>query len=97
MIDAEINLADLQHQIEQSKKHEEIAAADEARYRENLIALKGNEASHRFVEELNQAEDQLQAERKHTADLEQQKSDAVDKLNALISALSFDWDVTPTK
>ena len=93
IIDAEIRLADLQHQIEQSKKHEETAAADEARVRENLIALKGN-ASRRFVEELNQAEDRLQAERKHTADLEQQKSDAVDKLNALISALSFDWDVT---
>ncbi len=93
VIDAEVRLADLQHQIEQSKKLEETAAADEARVRENLAALKGNDAARRFVEELNQAEDRLQAERKHTVDLEQQKSVAVDRLNALISTLSFDWDV----
>jgi hypothetical protein len=97
VIDAEIKLADIQQQIEQSKKNEETAAADEARVRENLTALKGNDAARRFVEELNQAEDRLQAERKHTADLEQQKSVSVDKLNAIISALSFDWDVAATK
>jgi hypothetical protein len=93
VIDAEVKLADIQHQIEQSKKHEETAAVDEARVRENLAALKGNDAARRFVEELNQAEDRLQAERKHTADLELQKSEAVDNLSALISTLSFDWDV----
>jgi hypothetical protein len=94
VIDAELRLADLQHQLDQSKKQEETAAADEARLRENLAALKGNDASRRFVVELNQAEDRLQTERAHTADLERQKSEAVEKLNALISALSFDWDVT---
>jgi hypothetical protein len=94
VIEAEVRLANLQHQIEQSKKNEETAAADEARVRENLTALKGNDAARRFVEELNQAEDRLQAERKHTAGLELQKSEAVDKLSALISTLSFDWDVT---
>ncbi len=94
VIDAEVRLSELQHQIDQSRKNEETAAADEARVRENLTALKGNDAARRFVEELNQAEDRLQAERKHTADLELQKSEAVDKLSALISALSFDWDVT---
>ncbi len=97
IIDAQVKLADIQHQIEESKKQETTAAADEARDRENLIALKGNEAARRFVEELNRAEDKLQATRKHTADLEQQKSDAVDKLNAQISALSYDWSVTPIK
>ena len=94
VIDAELRLADLQHQLDQSKKQEETAAADEARLRENLAALKGNDASRRFVAELNQAEDRLQTERAHTADLERQKSEAVEKLNALISALSLDWDVT---
>jgi hypothetical protein len=93
VIDAEVRLTDLQHQIDQSRKGEETAAADEARVRENLTALKGNDAARRFVEELNQAEDRLQATREHTADLERQKSDAVDRLNALISSLSFDWDV----
>jgi len=43
---------------------------------------------------LNHAEDQLQAARKQTADLEQQKLLADAKLNALIAGLSFDWDVT---
>ena len=94
VIDAEIRIADLQHQIEESKKQVETAAADEARARENLTALKGNDAARRFVTELDQAEDRLQAERKHSADLERQKSEAEDKLAELISALSFDWDVT---
>ena len=80
--------------IAESKKAEETAAADEARDRDNLTALKGNDAAKRFVDELNHAEDQLQATRKQTADLEQQKQVVVDKLNGLIAGLSFDWDVT---
>jgi len=40
------------------------------------------------VDELNRAEDQLQAAQKQTADLEQQKKAAVEKLNALIAGLA---------
>ena len=94
VIDAQVHLAEIDQKIADSKKQEETAAADEARDRENLTALKGNDAAHRFVDELNHAEDLLQATRKATADLEKQKSDAVDKLSAIISSLSFDWDVT---
>lgn len=94
VIDAQTALADLDQRIAESKKTEETASADEARDRENLTALKGNDAAKRFVDELNHAEDQLQSTRKQTADLEQQKKAAVDKLNALISGISFDWDVT---
>jgi hypothetical protein len=94
VIDAQTALAELDHRIAESKKAEETAAADEARDRDNLTALKGNDAAKRFVDELNRAEDQLQATRKQTADLEQQKQVAVDKLNGLIAGLSFDWDVT---
>ncbi|WP_348263429.1 hypothetical protein P8935_02475 [Telmatobacter sp. DSM 110680] len=97
IIDAQVKVADLQHQIEQSKKEEQTATADEARDRENLTALKGNDAARRFVDELNHTEDLLQATRKHTADLEQQKSQALDNLNTQISNLSFDWDETVTK
>jgi hypothetical protein len=93
LIDAETALADLERRIKESKETEKAAADDEARDRENLTALKGNDAAKRFVEELNSAEDQLQATRKQTADLEQQKNAAVEKLNALIAGLSFDWDV----
>jgi hypothetical protein len=73
VITAEIRLAELDRRIEESKKAEQTAGADEARDRENLTALKGNDAAKRFVDELNRAEDQLQATRKQTADLEQQK------------------------
>ena len=94
VITAQIKLAELDQRIDASKKAEETAAADEARDRENLTALKGNDAAKRFVDELNHAEDQLQATRKQTADLEQQKLAAVEKLNDLISGISFDWSVT---
>jgi hypothetical protein len=94
VIDAQIALTELDHRIDVSKKAEESAAADEARDRENLTALKGNDAAKRFVDELNHAEDQLQATRKQTADLEQQKQAAMENLNDLISGISFDWSVT---
>ena len=92
VITAQIKVADLDHRINESKKIEETAAADETRDRDNLTALKGNDAAKRFVDELNRSEDLLQATRKQTADLEQQKKEAVDKLNELIAGLSFDWD-----
>ena len=53
----------------------------------------GNDAAKRFVDELNRAEDLLQSTRKQTADLEQQKKNAADKLNEMIGQISFDWDV----
>jgi hypothetical protein len=93
VIDAQEAVAELNRKIEESKQEGNTAATDEARDRENLTALKGNDAAKRFVDELNRAEDQLQATRKQTADLEAQKKTAVEKLNGQISALSFDWDV----
>jgi hypothetical protein len=59
-----------------------------------LTALKRKDADKRFADELNRAEDQLQAARRQTADLEQQKQLAADQLNALIAGLSFDWSAT---
>jgi hypothetical protein len=93
LIDAETALSGLNAKIEDLEQKEKTLSADESRDRENLTALKGNDAAKRFVEELNRAEDQLQAARKQAADLEQQKNAAVEKLNALIAGLSFDWDV----
>jgi hypothetical protein len=97
LIDAQTALADLDRRIAESKKTEAAAAADEARDRENLTALKGNDAARRFVDELNRAEDLLQTTRKQTADLEQQKKTAVEKLNEMIAQVSFDWDVKAEK
>jgi len=93
VIDAQTALAELDHRIADSKKAEASAQADEARDRENLTALKGNDAAKRFVEELNRAEDLLQTTRKQTADLEQKRQADVEKLNELVSQISFDWDV----
>jgi hypothetical protein len=95
ILDAQARLADLDQAIADSKKQEETAAADESRDRDNLTALKGNDAAHRFVDELNHAEDMLQSTRKHIADLQQQKAAAVENLRAQINALDYDWDVTP--
>jgi hypothetical protein len=97
VIDAQAALADLNRRIQESKETEKSAAEDEARDRENLTALKGNDAAKRFVDELNRAEDQLQATRRQTAALEQQKKAAVEKLNELIAGVSFDWDVKAEK
>jgi hypothetical protein len=93
VMDAQAALTDLDRRITESKAAEAAAAADEARDRENLTALKGNDAAKRFVDELNRAEDQLQATRKQTADLEQQKKAATEMLNTKIAAIGFDWDV----
>ena len=97
VIEAQTAVAKLDWNIAESKKAEAAASADEARDRDNLAALKGNEAAKRFVDELNRAEDTLQAARKQTADLEKQKQVAVEKLNGLIATLSFDWDVKAEK
>ncbi|MGD0522222.1 MAG: hypothetical protein ABSA48_13265, partial [Terracidiphilus sp.] len=93
VIDAQAALADLDRRMAEAKKSEDAATADEARDRENLTALKGNDAAKRFVDDLNRAEDKLQVTQKQMADLEQQKQAAVKKLNELIAGLSFDWDV----
>ena len=58
-----------------------------------MTALKGNDAAKRFVEELNQAEDDLQAARREQADLEKQRDEAQEKLNGMIAKLSFDTDL----
>jgi len=97
VLDAYAAMAELDRRIAESKAVESTASADEARDRENLTALKGNDAARRFVDELNRAEDLLQSTRKQTADLEQQKKTAVEKLNELISQIGFDWDVKAGK
>jgi hypothetical protein len=97
VIDAYAAMADLDRRMAESKATETTVSADEARDRENLTALKGNDAGKRFVEELNRAEDLLQSTRKQTADLEQQKKTAVEKLNEMVSQISFDWDVKAGK
>jgi hypothetical protein len=96
VLDAQDALAAINEKIAIAKKAEETASADEARYRENVTALKGSDGAKRFIDELNHAEDQLQATRRQIADLELQKTAATDKLDQVISALSYDWAETAT-
>jgi len=97
VIDAQGAVTDLDAKIAASKATEQTAAADEQRDRENVTALKGSDAAKRFVEELNRAEDQLQAARKQTADLEKQRDAALEKLDQVIAGLSLDWNEEETK
>lgn len=97
VLDAQNAVADLDEKIAASKASEQTAAADEARDRENVTALKGSDAGKRFIDELNRAEDELQAARKQTADLEKQRASAIQKLDQAIANLSFDWNEVETK
>jgi hypothetical protein len=96
VVDAQDAVAAIDEEIAESKQAEETAAADEARDRENVTALKGSDGARRFVDELNRAEDQLQAARKQTAHLQVQRVAATLKLDQAIAGLSFDWNETGT-
>jgi len=87
-----------QHQINEMKAqlHEleqktNSLTADEARARDNLTALKGNDAARRFVDELNQAEDALQSTRKETADLAAKEKAAVESLRQSLTTIDIEW------
>ncbi len=92
-IDAQTALADVNRKIVENDEHQKALADDETRDRDNLTALKGNDAAKRFVDELNQAEDQLQTARKEEADLEKQRDAARAQLDSIIAKLSFDTDL----
>jgi hypothetical protein len=64
---------------------------DESRARENLTALKGNDAAKRFVDELNQAEDSLQSTRKEVATLKVKELASVESLRQMLAALEVEW------
>ncbi len=93
LIDAETALNGLNDKLDENDQKQKALADDEARDRENVTALKGNDASKRFVDELNQAEDQLQAARKDQTDLEKQRDAAQAQLDSIIAKLAFDADL----
>jgi predicted nucleic acid-binding Zn-ribbon protein len=94
LVDAETVLSDLNRKIGDLEQKEKSLADDEARDRENLKALKDNGAAKRFVDEMNRAEDDLQAARKESAGLEKDRDVARANLDALIAQASFDTDVS---
>jgi hypothetical protein len=92
-IDAQTALADLNSKIDEITEKQKTLADDENRYRENLKALKDSTTSKRFVDELNQAEDAIEAARKEQTDLEKQRDAAQAQLDSIIAKLSFDTDL----
>jgi hypothetical protein len=93
LIDAETALNGINTKLQENAKKQATLANDEGRDRDNLTALRGNDAAKRFVEELNQAEDELQAARKDQADLEKQRDTAQAQLDDVIAKLAFDTDL----
>ena len=93
LIEAQTALSAIDDKINQNAEKEKKLQEDEARDRENLTALKGNDAAKRFVEEINQAEDDIAAARKEHDDLEKQQQAAQQHLDDVIAALSFDSDL----
>jgi hypothetical protein len=93
VIDAETALNQLNGKLGEIDERQKTLATDEARARENLTALKGNEASKRFVEALNRAEDGIEAARKEQADTEKQRDAARAHLQLQIAVLAFDSDL----
>jgi hypothetical protein len=92
-IDAQTALADLNRKIDENSDQQKTLADDENRYRENLKALKDTATAKRFVDELNQAEDSIEAARKEQSDLEKQRDQAQAHLDIVIAQLSFDTDL----
>jgi hypothetical protein len=92
-IDAQTALADLNGKIDEIMEKQKTLADDENRYRENLKALKDSATAKRFVDELNQAEDAIEAARKEQTDLEKQRDAAQAQLDSIIAKLSFETDL----
>jgi hypothetical protein len=92
-IDAETALVDASRKIDENANKQKELADDENRYRENLKALKDSATAKRFVDELNQAEDAIEAARKEQTDLEKQRDAAQAQLDSIIAKLSFDTDL----
>ena len=67
---------------------------DQKRVRENMKALKGSAEEkalvERYVRELNEQEDKVQAMRREIADLQQKRDTAQSKLNGMIESLQMD-------
>jgi hypothetical protein len=68
-----------------------VLSNDESRARDNLTALKGNEAAKRFIDALNRAEDGLEENRKQSADLNAKLTADTDTLRQTITSLNIDW------
>jgi hypothetical protein len=88
---AQQTIRDGKAQIHELEQKSATLTADEGRARDNVTALKGNDAAKRFVEELNRAEDELEANRKQTAELKDKEKAAVEALDQVLATFTVDW------
>ena len=88
---AQQQIREMKAQLHDLEEKVTSLTGDEARARENLTALKGNDAAKRFVEELNQAEDSLQTTRKEMAALAEKEKAAVESLRQTLLTIDIDW------
>ena len=91
VIEAQKSIVAMKEQLHELEAKIATLTADEARARENLTALKGNDGAKRFVDQLNRTEDGLEAARQLTAALQEKKKAAVEALHQLLGTLQFDW------
>jgi len=92
IIDAQKSIDAMTTHLEELKQKTATLTADEARARENLTALKGNDAGRRFVDELNRTEDELEATRKDSAALIEKKKGALETLRQTLLTFEIDWN-----
>ena len=91
---AQHQINEMKAQLHQLEQKSASLTADEARARENLTALKGNDAAKRFVDELNRSEDELEGTRKESAALTEKEKAAVESLRQTLLTLEIDWSAT---
>ena len=91
VIAAQEAIRDMKTQLHDLELKSAALTGDEGRARDNLTALKGNDAAKRFVDELNRAEDELEATRKQTVELKEKEKTAVDAFKQILATLTIDW------
>jgi len=92
IIDAQKSIDTMTTHLEELKQKTATLTSDEARARENLTVLKGNDAGRRFVDELNRTEDELEATRKDSAALIEKKKGALETLRQTLLTFEIDWN-----
>jgi hypothetical protein len=91
VIAAQQSILEMKNQLTELQQKTESLTADEARARENLTALKGNDGAKRFVDQLNRTEDALESTRQQTAALTEKRKAAIESLRQMLATLQIEW------
>ena len=94
IIAAEKAMTETRNQLADLEQKRQELTTEEARSRENLTALKGNDGARRFVDELNRTEDALETNRQQTEALKTRQKSAEEALRQSLQTLTLDWSAT---